>query len=88
MIYTPLLQAKLAGHVAKPILTSERNKWKLTADDLRSSVINQEGPWFLVLTNPGNPSGSVYTRDELKSLTKVCREHNIIVLRYNSKLCI
>ena len=30
-----------------------------------------EGPHLMVLTNPGNPSGCVYTETELTNLTKV-----------------
>ena len=47
-----------------------------------STVAGHQGPWLLVLTNPGNPSGCVYQRDELETIAEVCREQNIIVLRY------
>ena len=38
------------------------------------------GPMMLILTNPGNPSGAVYTRQELEQVSQVCREKRIIVL--------
>ena len=47
-----------------------------------STVAGQQGPWLLVLTNPGNPSGCVYQKDELDAIAEVCREQNIIVLRF------
>jgi len=70
--YNP--QAKLSGHSAIPIQTSEHNKWKLTKDDLMSAVDGQQGPWLLVLTNPGNPSGCVYQKDELEAIAEICRK--------------
>ena len=79
------LQAKLAGHTPLPIQTSEKNKWKLTREDLRSAVAGQQGPWLLILTNPGNPSGCVYQREELEGISEVCREHKIIVMRFKKK---
>lgn len=81
LIHNLTIQAKLAGHTAIPILTSENNKWKLTSEDLEAAVDDRKGPWLLVLTNPGNPSGCVYTRLELESLAQVCRKYEIIVLR-------
>ena len=47
-----------------------------------STLADQQGPWLLVLTNPGNPSGCVYQRNELDAIAEVCREKNIIVLRF------
>ena len=47
-----------------------------------STVAGQQGPWLLVLTNPGNPSGCVYQKEELDAIAEVCREQNIIVLRF------
>ena len=77
-----LSQAKLAGHQAIPVPTSETYGWKLTPSDLRQVVDNVSDslPLLLVLTNPGNPSGAVYTRGELEQLAGVCREHSILVL--------
>ena len=80
-VHNLTIQAKLAGHTAIPIQTSENNKWKLTAEDVEAAVNDGKGPWLLVLTNPGNPSGCVYTRVELESLAQVCRKYEIIVLR-------
>ena len=35
---------------------------------------------ILILNNPGNPSGTVYTSEELKKLGEVCQKLNVIVL--------
>ena len=66
-----------------------------------SAVDGQQGPWLLVLTNPGkkkkmkikninikigNPSGCVYQKDELEAIAEICRKQKIIVLRFTYKL--
>merc|ERR1711971_1531546 len=38
------------------------------------------GPHLLILTNPGNPSGCAYTREELEALVRVFRRLSVIVL--------
>ena len=75
-------QAKLAGHQAIPVPTSETHGWKLTPADLIAVLdnVNDTLPLMLVLTNPGNPSGAVYTRAELEQLAVVCREQGVLVL--------
>jgi aspartate/methionine/tyrosine aminotransferase len=35
---------------------------------------------MLILNSPNNPSGAVYSAEELKQLAAICKEHNIIVL--------
>ncbi|KAK4307444.1 hypothetical protein Pmani_020793 [Petrolisthes manimaculis] len=38
-------------------------------------------PWkLLILTNPGNPSGTCYTQQELEAISEVCRQRKVIVL--------
>ena len=34
----------------------------------------------LVLNNPHNPTGALYTKEELENLANVCRKHNVLVL--------
>jgi aspartate aminotransferase len=33
-----------------------------------------------MLNNPHNPTGAVYTKNELEKITEVCRKHNILVI--------
>ena len=35
---------------------------------------------MLVLNNPHNPTGIVYSKQELEKITEVCRKHNILVI--------
>jgi len=40
----------------------------------------QDGQYILVLNNPHNPTGSVYTRQELEDIADVCRRKNTFIL--------
>ena len=76
-------QARLAGHEPHLLPQPSSNNWKLSGRDLQVGLeeLGQgEGGRLVILTNPGNPSGCVYTRAELESLAEVCRRHQVIVL--------
>lgn len=76
-------QARLAGHEPRLVPQLSQNNWKLRPEDLELTVrevTEPDRPLLMILTNPGNPSGCVYTRPELESLAEVCRRHKIIVL--------
>jgi aspartate aminotransferase len=69
---------KLAG--AEPVIvqTSERNGWKMRASDFENAMTPRTK--MLVLNTPGNPTGSVYTRDELEAIVEVAAEEDIYIL--------
>ena len=56
---------KLAGAEAVIIPTSERNGWKIRAEDFENAMTPRTK--MLILNSPGNPSGSVYTREEMEA---------------------
>ena len=57
------------------------NSYKLTADEL-DRMAHKVGhkQMVLILNNPNNPTGAVYTDDEMKELAQICRAYNIIVI--------
>ena len=58
-------------------------QWKVTPQALTELVdLNPDMSSYklLILNNPGNPSGTVYTAEELKALAVICRQKQIIVL--------
>jgi aspartate aminotransferase len=69
---------KLAG--AEPVIvqTSERNSWKMRAEDFENAMTPRTK--MLILNSPGNPSGSVYTREELQAIVEVATEEDIYIL--------
>ena len=67
---------------ATPIIiqTKEKNGFKLTASEMKE-VIKKEGKIkLLILNSPSNPTGSVYTKDELFAIAELCLKNNILVL--------
>ena len=59
--------------------TSEKNEFKITPKQL-DSAINKNTKW-LILNSPSNPTGTVYSKSELKELSKVILSHkNLWVL--------
>ena len=69
---------KYAG--AKPIIvnTDERNGFKMTAKELEDAITPNTK--MVILTSPSNPTGSVYSKDELERLAKVLEGSNIWVV--------
>ena len=57
------------------------NDYRIQSDDLDDFASKLEGDQhMMVLNNPHNPTGIVYSKQELEKITEVCREHNILVL--------
>jgi aspartate aminotransferase len=69
---------KLAGAEAVIVPTSERNSWKMRAEDFENAMTPRTK--MLILNTPGNPSGSVYTREELQAIVDVASEEDIYIL--------
>jgi aspartate aminotransferase len=74
--YPPIVS--LAG--AKPVIvkTLEAHDFKLTPDDLKNAVTPHTKA--LILNSPSNPTGSVYSREELEALGQVILEHDLVVI--------
>ena len=66
--------AKLAGGVPVIISTKIENDYKITAEQLEQAITPKTK--LLVLCSPSNPTGSVYSKDELKALAEVVLKHD------------
>jgi len=72
----PELVRYCGGDVVE-ILTDDTSAFKITPQQLKNAItLNTK---MLILTSPSNPTGSVYTKEELKALGKVLEGTNIIV---------
>ena len=69
---------RLAG--AEPVIvpTTERNGWKMRAEDFENAMTPRTK--MLILNSPNNPSGAVYTREELEKIVEVAAEEEIYIL--------
>jgi len=69
---------RLAGADPVFVHTKEENGWKLTADEFENAMTPRTK--MIILNTPGNPTGAVYTKEELDSLGKVAAEEEILIL--------
>ena len=70
---------KLAGGNPIIIKTKESNNFKINSSDLEENI-TEKTKW-IILNSPSNPTGEVYSQDELKSLAEVIKKHpNLYVL--------
>jgi aspartate aminotransferase len=69
---------RLSGAEAVIIPTSERNGWKIRPEDFENAMTPRTK--MLILNSPGNPSGSVYTHEELEALVDIAAGEDIYIL--------
>ena len=76
-----LPQAKIVQKEVISLRTKRGDGFKLTPDLLEHGLEHiQTNQKILLLNNPNNPTGVVYSEEELKALTEVCRKQGIIVI--------
>lgn len=69
---------RLAGAAPVVVPCTADSGWKLTPEALIRALTSRTRA--LILNNPNNPSGAVYTRAELAALAGVCRDAGIAVI--------
>ena len=69
---------KMAGAKIVPIETTIESDFKITADQLKNAI--SERTKLMIYSSPCNPSGSVYSKDELRSLADVLVRHSSVVV--------
>jgi aspartate aminotransferase len=69
---------KLAG--AKPVIlqTSDKTEFKVTPEQLRAAITPNTR--LFILNSPSNPTGSLYTPDEIKALGDICVEKGVLIM--------
>lgn len=69
---------KLLGAVPAFLDTKKVNGFKVTKEELEEAITPKTKA--IVITNPSNPTGSVYTKSELEAIVDVCIKNNIYIL--------
>ena len=69
---------RLAG--AEPIIvpTTAANNWKITAQDFENAMSPRTK--MIIINSPGNPTGAVYTKEELRAIAEVAADEEIFIL--------
>lgn len=68
----------LAGGTPVHYLCDENNEWMPDLEDIRSKVTPRTKA--LVIINPNNPTGAVYSREILQGMISIAREHGLLLL--------
>lgn len=71
-------QVKLADGTPVFVEGLESNDFKITPEQL-SSVITEKTK-AVIINSPSNPTGMVYSKEELEALGKVCLEKNVLIV--------
>lgn len=71
-------QVKLAGGVPVVIQATAEAEFKVTANQIEQAITSKTKA--LILNSPGNPTGMVYTEEELKAIAEVCEARDIWII--------
>ena len=66
------------GGVPKYVETSRENDFKMTAEQLEAAITPKTA--MLIFNSPCNPTGAVYSEEEIKAIAAVCEKHELCVL--------
>ena len=68
----------LAGGTAVHYLCESENGWEPSLDDIRAKITDRTKA--IVVINPNNPTGAVYSREVLEGIVEIAREHELLLL--------
>ncbi|QIR14543.1 pyridoxal phosphate-dependent aminotransferase [Shewanella aestuarii] len=69
--------ANLAGGKAVHYRCDEESDWFPDLDDIKSKITPRTRG--IVLINPNNPTGAVYSKQLIEDIIEICRQHNLIL---------
>lgn len=71
-------QVKLADGVPVYCEGKEDNSFKITPEDLEAVITDRTKA--VIINSPSNPTGMLYSREELATLGEVCLKHDILII--------
>ncbi|TLD70021.1 pyridoxal phosphate-dependent aminotransferase [Phragmitibacter flavus] len=69
---------RMVGAVPVFVETKAENGWKLTPEEFEEAMSPMTK--MIILNTPGNPTGSVYSKDELEKLAEIAVGEDIVIL--------
>jgi aspartate aminotransferase len=69
---------RLAGAEPYIVETKRENGWKMTPDEFEDAISGRTR--MLILNSPNNPTGAVYSKEEIEALVEVAESEDIIIL--------
>ena len=77
---------KMVGGEPVVVTTKEEARFKLTPEQLRASITPKTKA--IILNNPSNPTGMMYSREELQAITDVCVKHDLYIIADEIYYCL
>jgi len=71
-------QVKMAGGVPVIVTATEEENFKMTAENFAAAVTPKTKA--MILNNPSNPTGMMYTKAELEAIAEICVKNEIFVI--------
>ena len=68
----------MAGGVPVAITALERANFKVTAKQLEAAITDKTKAFMI--NNPSNPTGMLYTREELQAIAEVCTKYDLYII--------
>lgn len=69
---------KMVGGVPVTITCTEESNFKMTPEQLEAAITDKTK--CLMLNNPSNPTGMLYTKEELQAIADICVKYDIFVM--------
>jgi cystathionine beta-lyase len=76
--FKPLISSLGRTVIRNPLVLTE-DGYRMDLDDLSEKAAQPENR-MMILCNPHNPVGRVWTRDELAAVAAICAEHGVLVV--------
>ena len=71
-------QIKLADGKPVYIVGTEENQYKITKEQLEQAITDKTKA--VIINSPSNPTGMLYSREELAAIGEVCLAHDILIV--------
>jgi len=69
---------RMSGGVPVIVEAGEEQHFKITPEQLESAIGSKTKA--IMINNPSNPTGMLYTREELEKIAEVCKKHDIYII--------
>jgi len=71
-------QIRLFGGVPVAVAAHESNRFKVDPDDIQAAISDKTK--LMIINTPSNPTGAVFDEEILRSIARMSKEHDLIVL--------
>ncbi|MCM3743045.1 pyridoxal phosphate-dependent aminotransferase [Sporosarcina luteola] len=71
-------QVKLAEGVPVFVEATSEAQFKVTAEQIRDAITSKTKA--VIINSPGNPTGMIYSQEELRQIAEVCQEEDIWII--------